>query len=391
MKYFIITFLLITTISPCWAQEDSSAVERPAVLRVNGYVKNLNGMMFFSKDATVQWGILHNRINVKYMPKSWLTGALELRNRIVYGEAVSSLLYISSQLGYDRGLADLTFVPFDSRSVIMSSAVERMWLRAEFGKFEVTAGRQRINWGLNLVWNPLDVFNTYSFVDFDYEERPGSDAIRIKMNTGELSSVELAAKSGRYENDDVYAMRYKFNRAGYDFQFIAGRYEGDWMAGTGWAGSLGNVGFKSELSYFQNSGVNHDSSSVLAASTEFDYTINGKLYLNLSYLYNSNGKNSIEQGSVNLLNANELIGPKQLSPSKHSAFLQLSSISSPVLTASVSAIYFFGINGLYVFPSMSYSINDNWEAAMFLQSYWLDEGKFKGKLNNVMIRMKYSF
>ena len=37
---------------------------------------------------------------------------------------------------------------------------------------------------MNLVWNPNDLFNAFSFVDFDYEERPGSDALRIQKYTG---------------------------------------------------------------------------------------------------------------------------------------------------------------------------------------------------------------
>ena len=39
--------------------------------------------------------------------------------------------------------------------------------------FIATAGRQRINWGQTFVWNVNDVFNAYSYFDFDYKERPG--------------------------------------------------------------------------------------------------------------------------------------------------------------------------------------------------------------------------
>lgn len=32
-----------------------------------------------------------------------------------------------------------------------------------------------------MAWNPNDWFNTYNYFDFDYEERPGTDAIRVRV------------------------------------------------------------------------------------------------------------------------------------------------------------------------------------------------------------------
>ena len=78
-------------------------------------------------------------------------------------------------------------------SVVFNTTIDRVFLEYNKNDWEVRVGRQRINWGINLAWNPNDVFNAYSFFDFDYEERPGSDAIRIRKYTGIASSVELAA------------------------------------------------------------------------------------------------------------------------------------------------------------------------------------------------------
>jgi hypothetical protein len=62
------------------------------------------------------------------------------------------------------------------------------------GKWQFRVGRQRINWGVNLVWNPNDVFNSFSYFDFDYEERPGSDAVRVQYYTGTTSSASWFTK-----------------------------------------------------------------------------------------------------------------------------------------------------------------------------------------------------
>ncbi len=88
-------------------------------------------------------------------------------------------------------------------------------------KFQVTLGRQRINWGQTFVWNPNDIFNAYSYFDFDYIERPGSDAVRLQYFPSSSSVAEFAVKVDD-ENDITAAGLYRFNKWGYDIQFLAG-------------------------------------------------------------------------------------------------------------------------------------------------------------------------
>ena len=66
-------------------------------------------------------------------------------------------------------------------------------------------GRQRINWGVNLAWNPNDLFNAYSLIDFDYQERSGVDAIRFQYYTGEMSSIEFAIQPGENIDKSIIA------------------------------------------------------------------------------------------------------------------------------------------------------------------------------------------
>lgn len=391
MKIGIYIYCLFFSAS-VFAQNDS-VPETPneRKLKLNGYVKSLNGIFLYPDENSMQWGLLHNRINSKWTPTSKFTAALEIRNRILYGEAVKSGMYYSPALDKDNGLVDLTCLPFDTKPAKMVSSIERLWTRYSSEKLELTIGRQRINWGLNLVWNPNDIFNTYSFIDFDYEERPGSDAVRMKIRTGEMSEFEVAAKPGKNKDDDVYAFMYKLNKAGFDFQFLSGYYEKDAAIGAGWAGSLGQIGFKGEATYFHHAENFADTSGMVNATAEFDYTVAGKIYVNASYLYNSEGITKPDATlSANLVSGGN-VSAKFLSPSKHSAFLQLKSISSPLFSAGISAIYFFEMNGMYVFPMLSYSINDKWEASVFLQSFWVKETEMKNKMNNILLRIKCSF
>lgn len=389
ISIYIFCFLYTVTL---FAQNDFvPETPKERKLKMQGYVKNLNGIFLYPDENSMQWGLLHNRINTKWTPTSKFTAAFEVRNRILYGEAVKSGLYPTPILDKDNGIVDLTFLPFDTKPAKMISAVERFWANYSTEKFELTIGRQRINWGLNLVWNPNDIFNTYSFIDFDYEERPGSDAVRMKIKTGEMSAFEFAAKPGKNKDDDVYALMYRLNKLGFDFQFIGSYYNKDASIGGGWAGSLGQVGFKGESTYFHQTENFADTSGLLNATIEFDYTIAGKVYLNTSYLFNSEGITKPNVTLTSNLTYGGNVSAKYLSPSKHSAFLQIKSISSPVFSAGISAIYFFELNGMYVFPMLTYSINDKWDASVFLQSFWAQESEFENKMNNVMIRFKLSF
>jgi len=132
----------------------------------------------------------------------------------------------------------------------LNSTIDRALINYSKGKWDITLGRQRVNWGMNLVWNPNDIFNTYNFLDFDYEERPGSDALRVQYYLGDFSKIEVSAKKGRSKDDYIIAGMYKFNISSYDIQFITGVYQKDWMFGAGWAGNLKDAGFKGEISYF---------------------------------------------------------------------------------------------------------------------------------------------
>jgi hypothetical protein len=75
--------------------------------------------------------------------------------------------------------------------------INRLYLDWRKNNWQVRMGRQRINWGVNLVSNPNDLFNTYSFFDFDYTERPGADALRVKHFLEDMWRVQAAVSLAR--------------------------------------------------------------------------------------------------------------------------------------------------------------------------------------------------
>ena len=121
--------------------------------------------------------------------------------------------------------------------LVFHTNIDRLWLQYTNKNFEARLGRQRINWGISTIWNPNDIFNTYNFLDFDYEERPGRDALKVSQQFTSLSNFELVASASKVSKENVYAAKYFFNRKNYDFQFIGGFFNEKITLGTGWSGS----------------------------------------------------------------------------------------------------------------------------------------------------------
>ena len=94
-------------------------------------------------------------------------------------------------IGSDQGFVDLSWNILNEQSFFLNTTIDRLWVDLNYGKFQARIGRQRINWGQTLVWNPNDIFNAYSFFDFDYIERPGSDAVRLQYYPGSSSALKL--------------------------------------------------------------------------------------------------------------------------------------------------------------------------------------------------------
>ena len=82
------------------------------------------------------------------------------------------------------------------------------------------------------------------FLDFDFEEQPGADAIRLRYLPKPERTLELAYRPGKLSGEHVAAILFRFNRKEYDHQIFSGIHHRDLVIGTRWAGSMRETGFK---------------------------------------------------------------------------------------------------------------------------------------------------
>ena len=371
-KIFSIAFLFIISI------EGVSQKLNPS-FSLNGYVKYLPAYMDYSFFESENNHLIHNRINFRGYFGDNLSIGLELRNRVFFNDIPS--------IQGDDGLVNMSYFIVREDNFVFNSMIDRLWLKYQKDKIEISIGRQRVNWGVNTIWNNNDLFNAYNFIDFDYIERPGADVVRFIYTGDNLSSFELVYMPNERKGYALAGL-YKLNSFGYDFQLLAANYFNDIVLGGGWAGNIKNAGFKGELSYFFDK---ENIENSLSFSSSLDYSTKNGFYFLGSYLYNSNGMN--ESNFLSLININaNVLSPKNLMPSKHSYLLQVNKPISPPLNVSLNLLYGKGIKLLYVSPSLSYDISSNLDAGVIVQYFYLDNfGDFKNLLKGYYLQLKYSF
>lgn len=362
---------------------------------LGGYVKYMQ-TDFVGKDSTgltlLTDNLIHNRLNFNWYASDKLSLKVEMRNRAFYGENTKLIRGYGDLLSTDNGFFDLSWTLIDERSFILHSTIDRAFVSYDADKYRLRLGRQRINWGLNTVYTPNDVFNAFNFFDFDYEERPGVDAVRFEYFTSGLSSIDIAVAPSDDKNNWVAATKYGFNKGSYDLQVIASWYKTDLMAGLGWAGNLGNAGFKGEVSYFHPREDFQSAEGVLTGTFTTDYTFSGGWYGSLALLYVSDG--TVDKlstgGSLNLIAGD--ISVKRLMPTRYTLTAMGSKALNPATNLSLVAMYAPGTNMLILFPTLTYSIKENWDIDVVAQSAFLELNKeFKHSGSAAFFRIKRSF
>jgi len=356
-----------------------------------GYLTGMQSQLF--EEADGQWysdNLIHHRLNAFWYPSDGLEISLQARNRLMYGTLKQILPNYSEQATQDQGWLDLSHDIANEYSYVLNTTLDRAYLNYTTGSFEVTAGRQRINWGQNFVWNPNDVFNAYSFFEVDYPERPGSDALRLQYYTGFASSLELAAKLDHRERVTASAM-WRFNKWSYDFQLLGGIFRQDEaFFGAGWSGVIKNAGFRGEISYFHPRHHWQEKSGTLVAAMGTDYMFANSLYVQAEAIYNELPENQMLNDFMGSFT--QEYSAKHLLFTEYAFFLQASYPINPLWNATMGTMFFPSIEGYFLGPSIDYSASNNLDLSLIYQRF---SGQFAGNFthtqNLVYFRVKWNY
>jgi len=399
LRFVSFYFLLSTlSLSSLLAQE----------IEVGGYLKDMlsysDGNYKGMPDNIGLWqNTLQGRLNLNAYAGDF-TLSVQSRHLLIYRKNQKDAQQFFDVFQVDNGYTDLDWSYFSKQDLLASGEIDRLYLDWSRGNFQITAGRQRIAWGSALVWNISDFFNPFNILDFDYEEKPGSDAIRFQYYTGPMSQFDIAFAPSKNKHKQMLALRYLVNLYKFDFNLMAAWQGEKERFGFNWAGELFTAGFRGEVVYtnpdlgFFPISFKPPERSYVPPFKEIDspywnmvlsldYTFVNSFYIHSEYLYNELG---VTQNSA--LRSFEILQTGELSPSRHSLFQELAYDLTPLLRVNYFILFNPSDHSQISVPSLQYSLSDNWGlyALAFLSS-GKTNSEFGGYPAQYFLRLKYSF
>ncbi len=385
MKKLAIFLLLQLTVISAFCQRE---------ITIDGYLNDMQSVYHIQDLGWLWENQLHNRLNLNIYPADWLQISFQGRTRFMQGNMNSNFPGYGEMMDQDAGWIDATYATDGTYNAdvgyVFTTMLDRAYAEFTLGNFVGTVGRQRINWGQTFAWNPNDIFNSYSYFDVDYPERPGADAVRLQYYTGMASNIEVAAKIDS-ANKITAAGYFRFNLGGYDFQLLGGILsEEDLVVGAGWSGNISTVSFRGEASYFHDLEEYKDTTGIVIASAGLDYTFRNSLFLQGEVLYSAYAKNQNITSLLNILSADMTV--KTIGFTEWSVFANISYPITPLINSSFAAMYYPDWKGFYVGPSIDVSAMNNLKFSLIFQGFSM---KFNGmdRQNNYIAyaKIKWSF
>lgn len=369
----------------------------------NGYAKYLFSTSKIPRiDDRLNDNLIHMRLNTRWYATENLTAALELRFRAFYGESVEKIPFYTELIQTQHDFAELDAVLWESKKSIGYLEADRFYLDYYKDKFHATLGRQRVAWGTCWVWNPTDLFNPKNVLNFDYEELPAADAIRVQYYTGPVTKFDVTYQPANDPENQILAGLWSLNEWNYDFNLITGVRFKKWLAGFSWAGDLLDAGFRGEVlvsqapdkpdtnSLYKQIGQSSLSSwdkPIVSIALSGDYTFPNTFYIHTEILFNNNGKTS-----NTLLFQEEALSLGMLTAARWSLYQEFSYDITPLLRGTLYGIFNPDDKSFVIVPAISYSLLTNLDL-FFITNFFRGEaltqyGEFG---TSFYARIKFSF
>ncbi|NOX89041.1 MAG: hypothetical protein GXO77_08445 [Calditrichaeota bacterium] len=368
----------------------------------SGYVKYLfSGAKLPFIQKRLNDHLLHARLNTRWYVTSDLSFSLETRWRTYYGQSVEDIPDFKERITHDYEFSDLGWELIKKNRLFSFAEIDRLYLDYQAPKWQITLGRQRIAWGTSLVWNIIDLFNPMSILDFDYEERPGSDAVRFQYFTGSLSRIEFAYQPAPSNNKQIFALLWATHYGEYDLFFLAGMKHHRKTAGFAWTGYIKDAGFRGEFRVSdplsegpqtpaplpELPSLTNDKRISVQGVLSFDYSFPNSFYVHSELLYNRNGRTR-NAGFYQLQAAKA----DMLTPAKWSLFQEFAYDFHPLVRGDVFVFYNPDDRSGLIAPSVSWSVFTNVD--LYLIGFVIrgkSSSEFGAMGNAGFLRLKYSF
>ena len=321
-------------------------------LEISGYYKNLT-IVTESLSSKEDIFATINRLRVELLKEvnPW-TFYVALDNELIGNDFANTPDFdvIRSREQQNAAVWDGDKTSVDNDHIYLRHAIFRAFAKYYSDDFQVTVGKQGIDWGVMRFYSPNDIFNTVGPVDLERDERVGVDAINLNVALGSLSGLTAVVVPTDDEEDFMAAAKLYKTVGTYDITLIAATIREQVIAGITFDGYIKSAGLRGEINH------NHqdDGRNFLRASVGVDYSFSEKSYLLLEQFFNG----GVDKNAASFL-TDFKANRRLLSMEKNLTSVWYQYKFTPLLELNQYVIYDWDGNSAVYNPELTYNMTEN--------------------------------
>jgi len=230
---------------------------------------------------------IFTKIRLRPVFELWDDARLEAATETRINIAQLTNPFVTTNSIYSRQAIDMTWNLYENGDFKVDEYIDRLFFKQTFGDFELTLGRQRINWGVGRVWQPTDRFHPINPANYVKIEKTGADALSFKYFFGLLTDAEIVVNFKENIKNYNYGLRVRTNFSPFTTSLILGYFDNEPNAGFDLSGNIAGAGIRTEGIYAYNK--EHPDSSYMRFIIGIDNQFNSKIYALIEFQYNGEG------------------------------------------------------------------------------------------------------
>lgn len=188
-------------------------------------------------------------------------------------------------------------------TTLIGHEIDRLVYKQRYKNTSFAFGRQSIDWGSGRLWQPLNVFGSFSPTDLDTDYKPGIDAARLDWFPSDFSSLTAVYAFSPNDNaaiDDNTNAAIHYRRQVGDLSelaLLAGSVIGSRVFGASYESAWAGMGWRVEGAHYNDTKTNKNTIFWIAG---IDYQFANGTLLAAEWYNNSRGANDV----TSLINTN---------------------------------------------------------------------------------------
>lgn len=288
MKVCLAVWIFLSILSSSTLHAFSFYSSDRFALSLKGYYKNL---AFGTKRAATGDEVFAelNRIRTEWDATFYkiLSTKVVWDNELIGGDYVNTEEFAGRQTLRSDPFLDMDYELVRRENFFYGQQFYRAYAKLDPGPFELTAGRQLVDWGVMRFFSPLDLFTRLPIFDIERDERVGTTAANLVIPLGSAMKI-----------NPVYAVHPDWDRSRlggrltrtvgrFDLSLVGGKFLQDEIFGFDFSGDVKKAGIRGEFLYDRA----EFGSDFVQLAFGVDYGFENSLYLAAEYFLNGQGTN----------------------------------------------------------------------------------------------------